>query len=650
MSRARPAKFLRGDDTSILKDLLDNAQWDKAIQRVQEHPEEASQAGDPSPLARVCRYGAPLPCVQAILRAAPDRLRHLLDSRGTPLHEAIVCEAVGADVVAALLEVDEMLGTEISKRATLQQDVDGFTPLHLLIRRRFQGHIMRRDNDTTLMQILELLVRSCPEAIVLPDRGEYEEPPIVYAVKANIYAPALGSDDSTLAKVERQIYEMVACMLRHYPQAASQIFTGYRGQYTALHSAVFHGRFTGTIELLLSAEQAQVSEQRTALLSNTQGELPLHFCCMRGDRPRTIALLSSAAPAAVLHRDVCGLTPLHWLWIRFVSNLMTYESEEEDHETDRIVLEMSRQEPHAKYCEFSMLEQGEFDADLQLINMDPPTDFLRMRHVPVESVHPHDCKRFVDTSVNVLREVRAKYYDMQSTSRMNRESGTMEWSRLDAIVGLFWTKVVALLQASGVASASLPAGDSFLVHAAFATSACPAPVARIVASLFPEELAVPDTRGRFPIHHAAAREWDPLECRPLSHETDGRKLLIMESLHLVRLVMELTPAHCLEASDADGRLPIHHAIESFVNAAIQAQSQQRQFPMEDAVSTLMTMMEIYPDCLVVPDRKTGYVPILQVATTLNSTVIDSSPVDAFLTSLSYEFLRANPSLLNHQQL
>ena len=86
----------------------------------------------------------------------------------------------------------------------------------------------------SLMEILEMLVRSCPDAVVVPDCGEYEEPPIVYAIKANIYAPAVGSEDSTLARVERQICEMVECMLRYNPAAASRVFTGYRGKVSQL--------------------------------------------------------------------------------------------------------------------------------------------------------------------------------------------------------------------------------------------------------------------------------------------------------------------------------------------------------------------------------------------------------------------------------
>jgi hypothetical protein len=220
------------EETDVsLAALLKLEQWDEAMQFVRSTPEKVCASTDPSPLAVACRLGAPYECVKAILEAAPEHLRRVLDSRGTPLHEAIVSENTGAKVIKMLLQADEDLGSKTT-RATLLQDVDGFTPLHLLIRRRFQTHMMRTeaDEDSSLMQILEMLVRSCPDAVTIPDRGEYEEPPIIYAIKANMYAPGLGSEDSTLARIERQIYEMVDCMLRHNPSAASRVLSGYRGQ------------------------------------------------------------------------------------------------------------------------------------------------------------------------------------------------------------------------------------------------------------------------------------------------------------------------------------------------------------------------------------------------------------------------------------
>ena len=392
------------EDYEDLYALIESKDWAKAAIRAKQNPTEVSDydtTREPSMLALCCRLGAPYYCIKEIVDASPTQLRHLVDARGTPLHEAIVCDDIGPKVIDYLLQVDEKLSlvqpevvattvattdtdsnsnSEDSSpqqlRATIMQDVDGYTPLHLLIRRRFQSYVLteheqsnnnnnnnisnendenKNENENNekrstisgqFIEILELLVKSCPEATIIPDRGEYEEPPIVMAIKANVYAPMLlpptqqqqqqqqadnninnnnneqpGGGEvqvpeiTTVTRIEQHIYDMVNCMLQYYPEAASNVFNGYRGQYTALHSAVFHGRCPNTIELILNAEKKASLEDATTsskacLLGNTQGELPLHFCAMRGEPPRTVALLAKAAPEAIFQRDTSGLTPV----------------------------------------------------------------------------------------------------------------------------------------------------------------------------------------------------------------------------------------------------------------------------------------------------------------------------------------------------
>lgn len=256
-------------------ELLRTEKWNEAAKFLESSGVPSTR---PSALALACRGGAPAELVQNLLIAHPYSLRNLLDSRGTPLHEAISCDTTSLETLRALLRTDELLDqfeNPSSTRAALLQDVDGFTPLHLLIRRRFQSHVLN-ESTSSLPSMLEALVQSCPESVIVSDRGEYEEPPIVYALKANIYAPGADGDDH-FVKVETHIYRLVETMLLHAPVAASQSFRGFRGAYTALHSAVFHGRHTKTIELLLETERAVGSHQQAALLTNTQSELPLHF-------------------------------------------------------------------------------------------------------------------------------------------------------------------------------------------------------------------------------------------------------------------------------------------------------------------------------------------------------------------------------------
>ncbi|KAL9183562.1 hypothetical protein ACHAXT_004418 [Thalassiosira profunda] len=150
--------------------------------------------------------------------------------------------------------------------------------------------------------------------------------------------------------LEYRVFCLVRIMLDAHPRAACLLIS----DYTPLHSAVFHGRCPDTIRLLLDAEARFWGEANAtnaagdaapqsaphppgtaagpqpcptlagpaALCTNTRGELPLHFACMRNESARTIKLLSEADPRAALVRDAAGRTPLRWLWVRFVDGLL----------------------------------------------------------------------------------------------------------------------------------------------------------------------------------------------------------------------------------------------------------------------------------------------------------------------------------------
>lgn len=118
------AKRQRKDE---IYSLCENRKWQEVQDQVLANPSLAL-AKNPkgsTPLALACRAGAPVGCVRALLDAAPENVRVLLSSRGTPLHESVSSELVELEVVKLLLEADEKL--EGSPRATLMQDVDGNT-------------------------------------------------------------------------------------------------------------------------------------------------------------------------------------------------------------------------------------------------------------------------------------------------------------------------------------------------------------------------------------------------------------------------------------------------------------------------------------------------------------------------------------------
>lgn len=497
------------------------------------------------------------------------------------------------------------------------------------------------------------------------DRGEYEEPPIVYALKANIYAPSLGSEDATLARVEAQIHDMVACMLRYCPAAASRVFTGYRGQYTALHSAVFHGRYTTTIDLLLRTErQRQVSSaaavqpdrsSQAALLANTQGEMPLHFSAMRGERSRTVALIAQAAPEAICARDASGLTPFHWLWIRFVCNMLALDRDgrgeastmaletaasnnNNNHHPDNAPTALTQVSP---YAAFSSLEQGDFDRDLQLIKrMDPPVDFLRMRHIPTEVLGPRDCFRWAEQSVDVLKQVRERYQEQQTAASDDEEEGEATiWNRREVVSSLFWTKAVALLEAVQPILQDGPQGENVLVHTAFCTPSCTPAVVSVVAALYPEELSQPDAKGRWPIHYAAQRPWHvwdfPRE-GPVHEAPASATLLVRETMRVLCLAIDLSPPISLSTPDVSKRWVLHQVIDTLSLAT--ARSLDWPNLAQEMLQLVDEIVQIYPEVLNKVDGRTKLLPFLQATA-------QEDAAELFSVSLSFQLLRMDPTVL-----
>ena len=638
--RSRPTAF-------TLDELCQQKEWNAAAERARTFPGEAAnvEINKASPLALACRNGAPVEAIKAILDASPLQIRNLLSSRGTPLHEAILCESIGTEGIQTLIKKDESLP---GQRATLMQDVDGHTPLHLLIRRRSQSHILTGD-DTHWDTLLHLLVMSCPAAVGIPDRGEYEEPPLVMALKANIYAGAdYESDD--FVRIEKRIHDMVQTMVRYYPEGASQVLTGSRGKYTAIHSAVFHGRCSDAIQLLLDTKR---DSSAACLLANTQGELPLHFAAMRGESPRTISLLADTAPTAVLKRDVSGLTSFHWMWIRFVSTLLMLEEK-----GDTTVIELEQQEGLCKFTTFWFLEKGEFFDDLNLIRcLDPPVDFLRMRHIPPELYEGTAADKWTIRSIELLAEVRSRRLTraQQQHDRIDLDyvnARMMEWSRAEAVSSFFWTKAVSLLKAAAKTTAHYTEEEDFVVaHVAFATPSCPPQVAKIACQLFPEGLSQRDHQGKLPLHHAATRRWHAWDWHnEAGAESAASKLLQGETLRLLETALSCSPAEATKITDNSGRLVLHHAIDTFVHAC--SSRMMDKSVLKAILDVLRQLLQLHPESLEQRDGQSKLYPFLQATAAATEYRISPSsnsyPVpypDELSMSIVYLLLRENPSLV-----
>jgi hypothetical protein len=348
----------------------------------------------------------------------------------------------------------------------------------------------------------------------------------------------------------------------------------------------------------------------------------------------------------VWKRDATGLTPIHWLWIRFLSTLLALDDGGRGGET--VVQIVDPQAPELnRYKEYWSLEQNDFDLDLQLIRrVDPPVDFLRMRHIPPEVQDEEESHLWASRVFDVLDRLRETHESRQTNE------GTV-WNRLDVVTSLFWTKVVSLLEASQIAgSAHGPVGRATLVHSAFASPCCVPAVAWIAASLFPQELGAFDERGRLPVHYAAMRRWNAWDW-PRDDglaEPTASKLLQHESLRMLKIAIEVSGPRGVRVADKDHRLALHHAIETFVHACTclsrNPGSSDDENDMQEVLEVIRRMLSLFPDSLQRRDGVTKLFPFLQ-ATALATELHDQLHRQEMLPlSMTFLLLRTNPTLLS----
>jgi hypothetical protein len=360
---------------------------------------------------------------------------------------------------------------------------------------------------------------------------------------------------------------------------------------------------------------------------------------MRGERPGTVRLLASSAPDSVARRDATGLTPFHWLWIRFVSRLLAMEEDRRD-----VMFSISTTFPLSyetnHYNDFTAIESGDFDRDLPLIRrLDPPVDFLRMRHIPVEVSERSGGLEWAQRTSTVLKRIREQRFKTTLIGTENRV-----WTRQEAVVSLFWTKVVSLLQVFNRTDADGPIGNSVLVHASFACPCCPPPVAYLVASLFPKELVERDGRGRLPIHYAACRPWHTWDWprEDGMTESTAAALLRGETLSTIHAALQISPPYTVRVADGDNCLVLHHIIRSFVRANSSPASSMALCITEDMLELLRVLIRCYPLSLGRRDGVTMLYPFLQATALAAEAHLHN---EALPISITFELLRENPSIL-----
>jgi len=556
--------------------LLQSGSWDQATLRAQSHPHECEPLFTPSntrraatpALALACRVAAPLPCIEEIIKACPKAVRAGGGlARGTPLHEAISNSRVNLNVIKFLIRIDENLSTSDTacdnnstlcqsrknERAALAQDVDGQTPLHLLVRRYFCFH--PQDIKEEMIQTLQELISSCPEACAIPDRRDFEETPLVLALKANMYAhydtavaaasatysdtsmslslPASNTRNRTrstdggesfflISLLEERIHTITDLMLTINPTSAANSAPNL--DYTPLHSAVYHGRCQETIYKLLQGHEISTTYTNKEYL-----ETPLHFAAMRGESEQVISALVNPTSRddpntqvdriswkAVEMNDKNGMTPLHWLWMRLLKEADTICSYDTNEESSSQIqpqsVDLLHLLPRLASGSVSELNTSTFNKTYYQVmkELDPPLDYRHMRALPNNyATIDSACTKAV---TNILKRLVYKFHSTSVNSSTESNEILLgdlgEYDKTEAMVLLFWKKVEHLLEAAACNRFKSQNGRTKfnLVHTAAASHCCPPSILYTALSLQPTQLSILDGYGNLPLHYAAMRQ------------------------------------------------------------------------------------------------------------------------------------------------
>ncbi|CAB9531583.1 expressed unknown protein [Seminavis robusta] len=336
--------------------------------------------------------------------------------------------------------------------------------------------------------------------------------------------------------------------------------------------------------------------------------------------------------------------PTHWLWVRFVSSLVALEGGRRGSD-DTVTLDIPRQTQcpsTSVYTDFTSFEQGDLETDLLVIRrLDPSVDFLRMRHIPLDVLGEEDSLRWATRTVEILQHVRLRH--AQIASRGEQAGTQVVWTRREAVASSL-TKLRFLVSMHVKLERTIV--ENRVGPPAFPVMFLPA-VARIVASLFSQEMDLRDDHGRLPLHYAAARKWHDLDWPPEgSPESDARRparLFRMETLTSLRTAMELSSDTAASIVDTHGRLPLHYMVEAYVKAANRRAWDQ---PVQAMLDLIKVMVQLFPDALHRSDSATQLVPWLQATATATECAQTTNSFNPEIhLSIPFVLLRENPTLL-----
>jgi len=494
-----------------------------------------------------------------------------------------------------------------------KRDSDGKTPLELVLMTQNQQNsnsVIDMEVELKVLQLVRLMLDAYPLAACVSINSAHA-----------IISPRNITDALVVNEVNCDSY---SARVMNRRRIVMNSVDGNIGQ-TPLSFALMYGRHFSTVQLLLKASKlAQTSwytghfldwdnpNQNRCNVDNlscmaivsSDHEVPLHVAVtMRASEDIVSLLLDSCYQAGAV-TDRCGLTPICWVWIRFVIDINN---------------------------------RGELGGDL----INDPRRQLRVRvsnrrFIPTNYVQLHEA---------VTKEISNSMKDIKDVSHSNRTrhpSSLLINSALDNTE--LWNKLAVLLPCAAKATEANSSKTSLSIcvgqnnwsplHAASFIS-CPRAVLLLALEHLPNEVKKKDVYGNLPIHYATARQGYTRNV-PIGATLVAKEIIERSAL------FDLLPLWPKSASvtNANKQLPLHLAIDEEKQSHLLERGGRRkslsEIEAQIMASPVLCLLLSYPEALYRRDGVTKLYPFMQAA------VGDGSSLN-----MTFMLLKENPAIISN---
>ena len=500
-----------------------------------------------------------------------------------------------------------------------KKDGDGFTPLDIILTtpKVWAPNLeSEMELELRIFRLCNILLKAYPNVMwissfnrVKSDIYKRIKSPFHTSMELSLNATPLectslaGSQSYTIAK-KRQ-------MLSNSLQGTIEL--------NQVSHALLHDRHISTIELLTEANKLSNAswysgqiheewneskpghlisssiEQSCTVVVTRDFEVNMHLAVTMRCSIDVLKHLIHIAPESSLVSDRCGLTPLDWLWIRFITDLIHCD-EQESHGSEH--------------------------------NFQQPKVKMSSRRIIPNNLIPFVEKQ----NLNILNALRRRIGDPMRRKRLDNNFAREEEENnfrmkmnelLPIAAGIFAKRE----DRSGVIKGVQHVNEWKMLHGA-AYMYVPRYVVLSAISVNPHDLMLQDSIGNLPLHYAAARSGYKktlhLGIRSETHELI-EKSPIFDLLHLCPDATKIVNQY--------GRLPLHIAIEREKHDFMSASDSNvpKQFcNLISEASVVLELSRTNPASLEHKDGLTGLYPFMQAATEDKYTKANLSTVYALL--------------------